>query len=165
MEFVDDPNSYSMMKLIKEEIDQPLIIMRTFSKIYGMAGLRVGYVITSPDMTDHFGKSSNAWNVSFIGQKTAAAATKDQEHVSMVHDINAKEREKVTKTLCNLGCRVYDSQANFILFKAPIDTMEVYTKLEEQDVLIGVHVGMNRVSLGKPEMNEKFLKIMKEILK
>ena len=46
-----------------------------------------------------------------------------------------------------------------------IDTMEVYTKLEEQDVLIGVHVGMNRVSLGKPEMNEKFLKIMKEILK
>ena len=62
-------------------------------------------------------------------------------------------------------CRVYDSQANFILFKAPIDTMEVYTKLEEQDVLIGVHVGMNRVSLGKPEMNEKFLKIMKEILK
>lgn len=165
MEFVDDPNSYSMMKLIKEEIDQPLIIMRTFSKIYGMAGLRVGYVITSPDMTDHFGKSSNAWNVSFIGQKTAAAATKDQEHISMVHDINAKEREKVTKALCDLGCRVYDSQANFILFKAPIDTMEVYTKLEEQDVLIGVHVGMNRVSLGKPEMNEKFLKIMKEILK
>lgn len=83
----------------------------------------------------------------------------------MVHDINAKEREKVTKALRDLGCRVYDSQANFILFKAPIDTMEVYTKLEEQDVLIGVHVGMNRVSLGKPEMNEKFLKIMKEILK
>ena len=82
----------------------------------------------------------------------------------MVHDINAKEREKVTKALCDLGCRVYDSQANFILFKAPIDTMEVYTKLEEQDVLIGVQ-GMNRVSLGKPEMNEKFLKIMKEILK
>lgn len=106
MEFVDDPNSYSMMKLIKEEIDQPLIIMRTFSKIYGMAGLRVGYVITSPDMTDHFGKSSNAWNVSFIGQKTAAAATKDQEHISMVHDINAKEREKVTKLSVILAPRL-----------------------------------------------------------
>ncbi|MFQ7670919.1 MAG: pyridoxal phosphate-dependent aminotransferase [Clostridium sp.] len=87
MEFVDDPNSYSMMKLIKEEIDQPLIIMRTFSKIYGMAGLRVGYVITSPDMTDHFGKSSNAWNVSFIGQKTAAAIRRTGAF--MVHDINA----------------------------------------------------------------------------
>ena len=115
-------------------------------------------------MADHFGKSSNAWNVSYIGQKTAAAATLDQEHVSMVKNINAQERDKVTKALRELNCKVYDSQTNFILFKAPIDSMEVYTKLEEQDVLIGAPIGMNRVSLGKPEMNEKFIKIMKEIL-
>lgn len=153
-----------MLKLIKEGIDKPLVIMKTFSKIYGMAGLRVGYAITDPVMADHFGKSSNAWNVSYIGQKTAAAATLDQEHVSMVKNINAQERDKVTKALRELNCKVYDSQTNFILFKAPIDNTEVYTKLEEQDVLIGAPIGMNRVSLGKPEMNEKFIKIMKEIL-
>lgn len=164
LEFVTDENCYSMLKLIKEGIDKPLVIMKTFSKIYGMAGLRVGYAITDPVMADHFGKSSNAWNVSFIGQKTAAAATLDQEHVSMVKNINAQERDKVTKVLRSLNCKVYDSQTNFILFKAPIDNMEVYAKLEEQDVLIGAPIGMNRVSLGKPEMNEKFIKIMKEIL-
>lgn len=164
MEFVTDEKSYSMMKLIKEGIDKPLVIMRTFSKIYGMAGLRVGYAITDPDMADHFGKSSNAWNVSFIGQKTAAAAIADQDHVSAVRDINAQERIKVTDALRDLGCRVFDSQANFILFKAPIDNMTVYSKLEEKDVLIGAPIGMNRVSLGKPEMNEKFLQIMREIL-
>ena len=164
LEFVTDENCYSMLKLIKEGIDKPLVIMKTFSKIYGMAGLRVCYAITDPVMADHFGKSSNAWNVSYIGQKTAAAATLDQEHVSMVKNINAKERDKVTKALRELNCKVYDSQTNFILFKAPIDNMEVYTKLEEQDVLIGAPIGMNRVSLGKPEMNEKFIKIMKEIL-
>ena len=164
LEFVTDEKCYSMLKLIKEGIDKPLVIMKTFSKIYGMAGLRVGYAITDPVMADHFGKSSNAWNVSYIGQKTAAAATLDQEHVSMVKNINAQERDKVTKVLRSLNCKVYDSQTNFILFKAPIDNMEVYTKLEEQDVLIGAPIGMNRVSLGKPEMNEKFIKIMKEIL-
>lgn len=79
-------------------------------------------------------------------------------------NINAQERDKVTKVLRSLNCKVYDSQTNFILFKAPIDNMEVYAKLEEQDVLIGAPIGMNRVSLGNPEMNEKFIKIMKEIL-
>ena len=79
----------------------------------------------------------------------------------MVKNINAQERDKVTKVLRSLNCKVYDSQTNFILFKAPIDNMEVYAKLEEQDVLIGAPIGMNRVSLGNPEMNEKFIKIQK----
>lgn len=164
MEFVTAENSYSMLKLIQEGIDKPLIIMRTFSKIYGMAGLRVGYAITSSDMADHFGKSSNAWNVSFIGQKTAAAAVFDQEHVTKVRAIIDAERTRVTKGLEKLGCKVYKSQSNFILFKTPLDNTEVFDKLAAQNVLIGAPIGCNRVSLGKPEMNDKFLEIMEEIL-
>ena len=164
MEFVTEESSYSMMKLIKEDIDKPLVIMKTFSKIYGMAGLRVGYAITDPALADHFGKSSNAWNVSYVGQKTAAAAIGDQEYIAHVRDIITEERTKVSTTLEELGCKVYKSQSNFILFKAPIPNTEVFAKLAEQDVLIGAPVGCNRVSLGKPEMNDKFLSIMKEIL-
>lgn len=164
MEFVTDEDSYSMMKLVREGLDKPIVIMRTFSKIYGMAGLRVGYAITDPVLADHFGKSSNAWNVSYIGQKTAAAAISDQEYINNIHDIIAKERAKVSARLTELGCKVYKSQANFILFKTSVPNTEVSEKLAEQGVLIGSPIGCCRVSLGKPEMNDKFLAIMEQIL-
>ena len=79
---------------------------------------------------------------------------------------NAAERVKLTKALEDMGCKVYESQTNFILFKAPkLENTEIYAKLAEQKVLIGAPVGMNRVSIGTAEMNDKFIKIMQEILK
>lgn len=164
MEFVTADNSYSMLKLIKEGLDKPLIVLRTFSKIYGMAGLRVGYAITSPDLADHFGKSSNAWNVSYIGQKVAAATISDQKHIRYVRDVIAKEREKTAAELEKMGCKVYASQTNFILYETPVPNTKISAKLAAKGVLIGAPIGRNRVSLGTPEMNNKFLSIMKEIL-
>lgn len=164
MEYVTYENSYSMVKLIKEEIDKPLIVFRTFSKIYGMAGVRVGYALTSPSLVDHFIKSSHAWNLSFIGQKSAAEAMKDQEYVAKIRDYMATARVEVTEKLRSLGCTVWDSQANFLLFKCALDPKTVCQELEKEKIQIGAPIGCNRVSLGTPEMNEKFLSVMEKIL-
>lgn len=164
IDFVKKENTYSMAKLVKEGYDKPLIVLRTFSKIYGMAGLRVGYALTSPDLVEHLGKSSHAWNICTLSQIAAAEAIKDQEFVANVADINAKERTRVTEELRALGCKVYDSETNFLLFEAKVEPSTIFAKLEEQDILIGSPIGRNRVSLGTPEMNDKFIEVIKEIL-
>ncbi len=164
LEYVTKENTYSMVKLIKANYAKPLIVLKTFSKIYGMAGLRIGYAVTSPDLADCMCKSSHAWNVSRIGQLAASAAITDQEYIHNIRDVIAKERIKVSNALKDMGCKVYESQANFILFKCSVDSLEVSSKLAEDKILIGAPCGYNRVSLALPGMNDKFISCMKKIL-
>lgn len=165
LEFVEKPETYSMVKMIKEGYEKPLLVLKTFSKAYGMAGLRIGVAAGRQELISFLGKSGAAWNISALGQAMAAAALKDQEYIKKVAGLNAIEREKVTCELEKLGCKVYESQTNFILFKAPkLENTEIVAKLAEEKVLIGAPIGMNRVSLGTSEMNDKFLKLMKKII-
>lgn len=165
LEFVSAPNTYSMIKLIKEGYTKPLLILKTFSKAYGMAGLRIGVGAAQPDLISLLTKSGAAWNISALGQAMAAAALKDQAYIQKIHDLNEVERTKVDSALKEMGCKVYKSETNFIMFKAPKDSLEIQAKLAENKVLIGAPRGFCRVSLGTAEMNDKFLSLMKEILK
>ncbi len=165
LEFVRNPVTYSMIKMIREGYEKPLIVLKTFSKAYGMAGLRIGVAAGKPELISLLAKSGAAWNINFLGQRMATEALKDQEYIAQIGELNAIERRKVTEGLEALGCKVYKSQTNFILFKAPgIENTEVAAKLAEQKVLIGYPIGMNRVSLGTAEMNDKFLCVMESIL-
>ena len=166
LEFVTKKGTYSMIKLITEGYEKPLLVLKTFSKAYGMAGLRIGVGAGRPELISFLGKSGAAWNISFLGQRMAAAALEDQEYIKKIAELNEKERERITAELKGLGCTVYESQTNFILFKAPgVENTDVCAKLAEQKILIGTPIGMNRVSIGTKEMNDKFLYVMKEILR
>lgn len=164
LEYVTAPGTYSMIKLIKEGYDKPLIVFRTFSKIYGMAGLRAGYAITSPEMVDHYNKSSQSWNMGKLSQITAAQAIKEQDYIRDISAKNSAEREKLTAELTALGCRVYESQANFILFEPPVDRKLILDALAEADIQVGAPIGRIRVSIGTPEMDDKFLEVVKKVL-
>lgn len=165
LEFVSRPETYSMIKLIKEGYKKPLLVLKTFSKAYGMAGLRIGMAAGVPELITALAKSGAAWNINILGQKMATEALKDQEYLSKITKMNAAERVKVTEGLKALGCTVYESQTNFILFKIPeIENTEVTAALAQDKVLIGSPIGMNRVSLGTAEMNDKFLSLMGLIL-
>ena len=166
LEFVSKPETYSMIKLISEGYEKPLIVLKTFSKAYGMAGLRIGVAAANPELISFLGKSGSAWNINFLGQRMADAALKDQEYIKKITALNQIERDKVSGELEALGCKVYKSQTNFILFKAPkLENSEIYAKLAEEKILIGSPIGMNRVSLGTSKMNDKFIEVMKKILK
>ncbi|MBQ0051904.1 MAG: histidinol-phosphate aminotransferase family protein [Treponema sp.] len=164
LEFVTKPGTYSMVKLINEGYEKPLIVLKTFSKAYGMAGLRIGLAAAKEELITYLAKSGAAWNISALGQAMAAEALKDQEYLEKIVGLNAIERDKVTKALKEMGCKVYESQTNFILFKADVDSLEIQAKLAEEKVLIGAPRGFCRVSLGTSEMNDKFLKVLKTIL-
>ncbi len=165
LEFVNKEETYSMIKLIKEGYDKPLLVLKTFSKAYGMAGLRIGMAAGKPELISSLAKSGTAWNVNILGQKMATEALKDQEYLCKVSKLNAIERKKVSDGLKALGCTVYESQTNFILFKAEgIENTEITASLAQNKVLIGSPLGMNRVSLGTAEMNDKFLNLMEFIL-
>lgn len=164
LEFVTRPNTYSMIEYLKKHYEKPIIVLKTFSKIYGMAGVRMGYGVMSLDLAACMGKSSHAWNVSRLGQIMAVEALKDQDFIKDIQQKNLVERTKVSDALKEMGCKVYDSEANFILFKCALPSAEVQAKLAENKVLIGAPVGCLRVSIGLPEMNEKFIMLMKEIL-
>lgn len=165
LEFVTKPNTYSMIKLINEGYDKPLLILKTFSKAYGMAGLRIGLAAGKEELISCLSKSGAAWNISTLGQAMAAAALEDQEYLQKIVALNAIERDKVSKALKEMGCKVFESQSNFILFKTDVDSLEVQAKLAEEKVLIGAPRGFCRVSLGTAEMNDKFLAVLKTILK
>ena len=165
LEFSDCPETYSMIKLIKEGYQKPLLVLKTFSKAYGMAGLRIGVAAGVPELIASLGKSGAAWNVNILGQKMATEALKDQEYLKTISAQNAVERKKVSTALKALGCTVYESQTNFILFKVPgMENTEVSAALAQNKVLISSPIGMNRVSLGTAEMNDKFLCLMTSLL-
>lgn len=163
IDYADEEGIYSMTKLIKEGYDKPLIILKTFSKIYGMAGIRVGYGIMHPDFADEFAKSSHAWNIGTAPQAAAIAAIKDQEFIADVKKKIVDGRNYIETELSKIGCTVIPSQSSFIYFKSSMKPADLSAALKEKNILIGTFA-YNRVSIGTKEMNEKFIAAVKEIL-
>ena len=103
-EYVEDPTHYSLIKMIQEGYDRPLFVLRTFSKIYGMAGLRIGYTFADPLLIDELMKACQAWNVSYNALAAAQAALKDQEYIKKIKALTTAGREYLEDELTKLGC-------------------------------------------------------------
>ncbi|BBF44862.1 histidinol-phosphate aminotransferase [Lachnospiraceae bacterium KM106-2] len=167
MEYANDPNVYSMIKLFQEgKVDKPLVILKTFSKIYGMAGVRVGYAISNPELTDQLYKSSHAWNVSYSGNLAASAALLyDDEYIKETRKKCILERDYIQDHLSALGCMVVPSQTSFIYFDSHMTPKELSDQLAKRNILIGgSYNGKSRVSIGNHQENLLFIKAMTEIL-
>lgn len=164
IEFAKAEDCVSMVGLLRDGIDKPLIILKTFSKYYGMAGVRVGYTLSKPELIAEMGKCSAAWNLSAPAQKAAVAALHDQEYYMEVRDRVIAGREYLEAELKKLGCTVYDSQTNFIYFDAHMEPGELQTELIKRGIMIS-RADISRVSVGLPEWNERFIAELKDILK
>lgn len=167
IEYADRENVYSMIKLFQEgKVKKPLIILKTFSKIYGMAGARAGYAITIPEITDQLFKSSHAWNLSYSGNLAAAAALQnDDAYIAEVRKKSIAERNYLQDSLTKLGCMVVPSQTNFIYFDSHIDPEKLSEELAKRNILIGgAYDGKSRVSLSTHEDNVRFIQTVKEVL-
>ncbi len=163
LEFAEAEDCITMAEDAVKVTDKPIIVMKTFSKFYGMAGVRVGYLITQPEVAAELNKMSGAFNVSKMAQAGAAAAIRDTEHGAWVKEQVIKCRHYIQEELKALGCTVYDSQTNFIYFDAHKPAAEVMEALAERGMFISAQ-GISRVSIGKMEDCELFIRYMKEIL-
>ena len=163
MEFATEPDCCSMVDYMKAHLEKPILVLRTFSKYYAMAGLRVGYALGSEELIGIMRKCSASWNLNVCAQKAAVAGLADQEYYQEQKAKIVEGREYLEKEMAALGCRVYPSQSNFIYFDTGKDPAWIQEQLMEKGIRIGAFE-MSRVSVGTMEECKLYIKALKEIL-
>ena len=146
-----------------------LFINRTFSKIYGLAGLRIGYAIASTDVVRHLWKVKPPFDVNQAAQVAAIAALGDEEHVQNTRKMNAEGVKVLTDAFESFGFKVLPTQANFICVRIGERAKEMVAFLEQNGMIIRglTSFGMPehvRITLGKPEENAFLLELVKKWL-
>ncbi|SDL27512.1 histidinol-phosphate transaminase [Natronincola ferrireducens] len=142
-----------------------LIIMRTFSKIYGLAALRVGYTIASEDILMNIDKVRGPFNVNTLAQVAAIAALNDEDFLQKSFEVNKEGKEYLYKVFGEMGLWYAPSETNHIFFDTGKDCGEVFLELQKRGIIIRpMYNTYVRVSIGTMEENKKFIANLKEIL-
>ena len=156
------PNSLSLRHLRER-----LLVLRTFSKAYGLAGLRVGYAIGPANLIDYMNRVRAPFNTTLPAQAAGIAALDDQAHVARSRESNAIERARLTRELVAIGLEVAPSQANFVLVNVGRPARVVYDRLLERGVIVRPFGNMPtslRVTCGLPHENDRFLTALAQVL-
>lgn len=159
-EYVTDPEYADSVKWFVAGKD--ILILRTFSKIYGLAGLRIGYGIAKSDIIAEMNKLRPPFNTNTIAQVAAMSALKDVDHVKRSREINEKGKGYLYKELEKLGVRYVPTDANFIYMPVK-DSMTLYEKLLMKGVIVRPMGPAVRVTIGLPEENERFIEALKTV--
>jgi len=146
-----------------------LLILRTFSKVYGLAGMRIGFAIGRPELLAAMNKLKTPFNTSGVAQGAALAAIDDREHVARCIETNAIERARLTEGLRALGLRPVTSETNFIFMEVGPEAQEICDALLHRGVIVRPLGWMGfpeaiRISVGTAEENDKCLAAMAEVL-
>lgn len=146
-----------------------VIILRTFSKAYGLAGLRIGYGIANENLIDYLNRVRPPFNVNSVAQAAALAALDDKEHIKRSIEANKNGKEYLYKAFDRLDLKYIKTYSNFILFDVKMDADQVYQKLLERGVIVRSMAGygyktMLRVTIGTQEENEIFIENLEEVL-
>ena len=162
--FIQDPSYSSAVKYIKE--GRNVIVTRTFSKIYGMAGLRLGYGIAPTEMIEQM-RTYATGSVNALVRWGAVAALEDHESEAWVKDTTIKLREATAGQLRSQGFEVIPSETNFFMVHTGRPASEVRAEFRKRDVAVGRDfppmLDYLRVSIGTEEEMKRFLVAWKEI--
>lgn len=166
-EYVHAEDYYDALSLVKKHNN--LIVLRTFSKIYGLASLRVGYGITTSEIVNALDPARPPFNVNALGQAAAIAAIEDQEFVENCRQSNIAGLKQFYQFCEDHQLSYYPSQGNFILIDFDCDGNEVFQFLMEKGYIVrsGVPLGFPtcvRVTVGSKDQNEGVISKMKEFL-
>ncbi|MBI4400575.1 MAG: histidinol-phosphate transaminase [Nitrospirae bacterium] len=157
----DFPDSLGYVKQ-----SRPVVVLRTFSKIYGLAGLRIGYGLTTPEITGYLNRVRPPFNANSLAQRAALAALDDEEHVAQSRAMNQAEMATVRAGLVALGLQPVPSEANFLYVDVGRDGREVFEELLREGVIVRHIEGrMVRVTIGLPEENKQFLQALTKVLR
>jgi len=167
IDFLDNP--LDLTPLVRQGTRPNLILMRTFSKIYGLAGLRIGYGIGNPDFVAALEKIRQPFNLNLLAQTAALAALDDVVHVRKTRQNNFAGLEFFERAFRNLNLEFIPSAANFILVRVG-DGQRVFEAMQKQGVIVRPMGGYQlpewvRISIGTPEQNERCLTALETALK
>ncbi len=158
--------------LITEIQNHPnLIVSRTFSKSYSLAGLRVGFIAGESKLIDLIRKLKDSYNVGILDQRIALTAWEDEDYFQKCLGLVVSERKRLTEELGKLGFSIPESSANFIFCKPKqgISPEAIYKTLKDKNILVryfstGISKDYVRISIGTEEENNSLLKELKSIL-
>jgi len=163
--FVDSPDYASATEWLDKMPN--LVVARTFSKVYGLAGMRIGYGIGDKDVLAAMRENSLQDNGSCAGIFAARAALQDQAHVTECRTRINGSRRWLTKQLQGLGCKVMDSQANFLMVDMGSDVGPIIGEFRKRGILVGRKfpslATWLRVTIGTQEETAAFMKAFREI--
>ena len=165
-EYVDAEDYVNANELMSKYSN--LLITKTFSKIQGLASLRIGYGLAQPDLIAVLNKIRQPFNSNAIAQEAACNAILDKEHITKSIELNHSQREFLFKELTDLGMQCIPSQGNFISFKGNFNAQELFTELMKQGVIVRPVALYDmpeyiRVTVGTEDENLYFLSKLKEL--
>ena len=165
-DYVDDPNYSRSIEVVRG--GRNLIVLRTFSKVYGLAGLRIGYGIGPAALLAEMNKIRGPFNTSGVAQAAASAALDDTEHVRRSVESNRAGLAQMASGLHSLKIKFVPSVANFLLVIFGTDTEPLVEELLKHGVIVRPMRWMAfpmalRVTVGTHEENEKFLRALAEV--
>ncbi|MEJ2428120.1 MAG: histidinol-phosphate transaminase [Deltaproteobacteria bacterium] len=167
MEFADTAQTLSGVEYLNDS--PPVISLRTFSKAYGLAGLRIGYGVMPPEVADYLNRSRQPFNVNSLAQVAALAALDDEEFLKETQKVVREGLAFLYGELDKLQLRTHATQANFFLIEVGYDGQKVYEAMLRRGVIVRAmnSYGLDkciRISVGRPEENARFVKALKEVL-
>ena len=163
-------SDYSIVSMTKTQ--KNLVVVRTFSKAFGLAGLRLGYCVSSKNFADVFTRVIQyPYPINTLAIEAGILALQKINQIQETINLIKKERRRIIENLTKFGAfHVFDSKANFVLFDVKGADRRIYNALIEQGISIrklgkiGNHKGCLRVTVGTKEMNSKFLLAIRDLL-
>ncbi|MYD45203.1 MAG: histidinol-phosphate transaminase [Gammaproteobacteria bacterium] len=146
-----------------------VIVARTFSKVYGLAGLRVGYGISSETMCEMLNRIRPPFNVNSLALTAAEVALADRAYVRVCLELNETGRVYLYREFERMGLDYLDSHTNFITFNCGSEAAPINTELKKRGIIVRTLANYNlpnhlRVTVGLPDENKKFIATLEKIL-
>jgi len=167
MEFADPRLTVTGLEYL--DVGPPVICLRTFSKAYGLAGLRIGYGVMAPELADYLNRVRQPFNVNSLAQAAALAALDDEPFLQKTQETVRQGLTLLYEELEKLKLRTHPTQTNFFLIGVGYDARVVYEAMLRRGVIVrAMHsYGLPnyiRISVGRPEENQRFIKALREVM-
>lgn len=149
--------------------ERNVVVLRTFSKAQGLAGLRVGYGFGPTDLIGYFSRERTAFSISTLAEAAAIAAFADEQHIRKTLDNNAAGAAWITEKLSMMGLQVAPTWSNFLYIEVGEDAAHIARRMQDDGVVVrpltvwGAPRAI-RVTVGTPEQNKKFVKAMERVV-
>jgi len=164
-EYVTDPSFESGVEWVKQQLSKNLIVVRTFSKLHALAGMRVGYAIANPQTIEAVEDFTSIDNTNLSGAVAALATLNDEAFLELSLRTTNQSRQMVEATLDELGLRYLPSQTNFILHEIKGDVKTYIDRMEDNGILVGREfppiTGFNRLTLSTFDEMKVFVEVLK----
>ncbi len=167
-EFQERKDYPDSLKWVRQGLN--VVILRTFSKIYGLAGLRLGYGVAKEEIVELLNQVRLPFNVNLLALKAAMACLEDEEHCSRTRELNREGKEFLYRELDRMGVEYIPSETNFIMIELGQDAQSSFQEFLKQGVIVrplGAY-GLStkiRLTVGKREENEAFIRSLNRIIR